>query len=652
MAAPLRYVADHLGQDEPASVVFVGDGRHNNGGDLVEPARQLAARGVRTFALALGSQQVAPDAVVEQIDAPDWVYQDDTVRASALVRLDGLAGKPVTVDFYRGDKKVDSKSITATRERATQVVTFSDKPPEAGVFEYGVRVSEAADEAVKENNRLGSRVSVKKDKLAVLVVEDLPRWEYRHLVNYLSRDKRVKLQTVLLQPARAEMVQRPQPLRASPKNDGVEAQLLPEKREDWAAFDLVILGDVPKEALGNDDQQNLAAAVKDRGTTLLLMAGPFNMPQRFGGTPLADLVPVELSTGDWAGAALPGHLKKGFRPATTPEGQTSVLSQFTIDEPANAALWASMPAWYWHSEHTQAKRSANVIWSVAEPGDAPVPQPTAAALPASAGQPALDAAPLDVGRERALLATMSVGMGRVMYLASDSTWRMRQVNGQNPHERFWGQVIRWVVGNELPAGGKRLRFGTDKPRYVAGEGVVVTARLFGEDYAPLRGQKLTAVVRGAGAEPVARADLSELPEAPGYYRASLAGIPPGAAVLSLEGETVGPLLDQDQVPPPQRVLTLDVQSQLSVEQRNINADRAALASLAEAGGGVALDGPYAAVLAASLPDLNYTTETIEELGLFADPNDRHTRLAHWAFLALFAAVASAEWVIRKAAGLV
>jgi hypothetical protein len=247
---------------------------------------------------------------------------------------------------------------------------------------------------------------------------------------------------------------------------------------------------------------------------------------------------------------------------------------------------------------------------------------------------------------------MSVGMGRVMYLASDSTWRMRQVNGQNPHERFWGQVIRWVVGNELPAGGKRLRFGTDKPRYVAGEGVVVTARLFGEDYAPLRGQKLTAVVRGAGAEPVARADLSELPEAPGYYRASLAGIPPGAAVLSLEGETVGPLLDQDQVPPPQRVLTLDVQSQLSVEQRNINADRAALASLAEAGGGVALDGPYAAVLAASLPDLNYTTETFEELGLFADPNDRHTRLAHWAFLALFAAVASAEWVIRKAAGLV
>ena len=638
MAAPLRYVAEHLGQTEPAAVVLVGDGRHNNGGDLVEPARRLAARGTRVFALALGSEQVAPDAAVEQVDAPDWVYQDDTVRSSALLRLDGLANKPVTVEFYRGDKKVDSKTITPTQERATQVVGFSDKPPEPGVFEYDVRVADVPNEAVKENNRLGSRVSVKKDKLAVLVVEDLPRWEYRHLVNYLSRDNRVKLQTILLQPARAEMVQRPTPRRASPKNDGVEAQLLPEKKQDWAAFDLVVLGDVPKEALSDEDQQNLAAAVKDRGTTLLLMAGPFNMPQRFGGTPLADLIPVELSPGEWASAALPEHLTKGFRPTLTPEGQASILGQFTIDEPANLALWTAMPPWYWHSELTRAKRSASVIWSIGE----------------TSGPPISDSAPVDAARDRAVLATMSVGMGRVMYLASDSTWRMRQVNGQNPHERFWGQVIRWVVGNELPAGGKLVRFGTDKPRYVAGEAVVVTARLFGEDFTPLRGQKLAAVARaGVGEkEAVARAELSELPDAPGYYRAVLSGLPAGTAVLSLEGESVQPLLDKDQVPAAQRTLTLDVQSQLSVEQRNINADRAAMASLAEAGGGFALDGPYVDVLAGSLPELNYTTETVEEVGLFADPNDRHTRWAHWAFLAVFAVVASAEWVIRKAAGLV
>ena len=67
---------------------------------------------------------------------------------------------------------------------------------------------------------------------------------------------------------------------------------------------------------------------------------------------------------------------------------------------------------------------------------------------------------------------------------------------------------------------------------------------------------------------------------------------------------------------------------------------------------LALDAHHADVLASHLPDLDRQTETVEEFALFANPDDRYTRLAHWVFLALFCAIASAEWVIRKAAGLV
>jgi len=51
------------------------------------------------------------------------------------------------------------------------------------------------------------------------------------------------------------------------------------------------------------------------------------------------------------------------------------------------------------------------------------------------------------------LATMNVGVGKVMFLSGDATWRFRQVNGQNYHERFWGQVVRWVFHRE----GKPIR---------------------------------------------------------------------------------------------------------------------------------------------------------------------------------------------------
>jgi hypothetical protein len=244
---------------------------------------------------------------------------------------------------------------------------------------------------------------------------------------------------------------------------------------------------------------------------------------------------------------------------------------------------------------------------------------------------------------------MSVGMGRVMYLGADATWRMRQVNGQNPHERFWGQVIRWVVDNELPAGGKLVRFGTDKPRYVAGDSVVVTARLLGEDFAPLQGQKVKVVARGGAS--TAQADMAEIPGAPGYYRGTLGGLPAGRVELSLQGDAVGQLFAKDPAAS-QKTLAVDVQSQLSVEQRNVNADRAAMNRIAEAGGGVSLEGPYADVLMAHVPKLNYQTQRVEQAGLFTAPGDRYAAVSHWAFLAAFVALAAAEWVIRKAAGLV
>jgi hypothetical protein len=99
-------------------------------------------------------------------------------------------------------------------------------------------------------------------------------------------------------------------------------------------------------------------------------------------------------------------------------------------------------------------------------------------------------------------------------------------------------------------------------------------------------------------------------------------------------------------------LTLDVQSQLTVEQRNVNADPAALRRVAEAAGGASLPGPYADVLATHVPKLNYETRRVEQVGLFTAPTEPYATLSHWVFLAAFVVLASAEWIIRKAAGLV
>ena len=91
---------------------------------------------------------------------------------------------------------------------------------------------------------------------------------------------------------------------------------------------------------------------------------------------------------------------------------------------------------------------------------------------------------------------------------------------------------------------------------------------------------------------------------------------------------------------------------LTAETRDMNADKAKLSELAQVTGGVSVDGPYADVLAERLPRPKVEQTEIEQLGLFGDPQARATRITHWLFLAGFCALITAEWVIRKAAGLV
>ena len=61
---------------------------------------------------------------------------------------------------------------------------------------------------------------------------------------------------------------------------------------------------------------------------------------------------------------------------------------------------------------------------------------------------------------------------------------------------------------------------------------------------------------------------------------------------------------------------------------------------------------YADLLADQLPELNHPVANVEQIGLFTDPSEPLTRLTHWVMLGLFLGLLSAEWIVRKAGGLV
>jgi hypothetical protein len=187
----------------------------------------------------------------------------------------------------------------------------------------------------------------------------------------------------------------------------------------------------------------------------------------------------------------------------------------------NDALWASLPLWYWHAGQTVARPGATAAWTA------------------------------DTQGKQALLATMRYGSGRVMYLASPETWRLRYVQlpdgtVHDLHRQFWGQTIRW------------------------------------------------------------------------------------ASATSGDDETV-------------RIAT--------PEDRNLNADPSRLAAIAKAGDGLAFDADNFAALSSKLPRTDHVRTVESRIGFFTPEPNWQSRAVHWIAFAIFVALITIEWILRKREGM-
>jgi hypothetical protein len=654
IAGGLQYVAEQISADEAASVILVTDGRNNLGADPTAPARNLVARGIHVYGLLIGSHELSPDAAVEPVDFPDWIYAGDTLKPRALIRLDGLQGQTARIELRRGGQLLDTRAIRAAKPHDMVPFDFTDTPPASEkVLEYEIRVAPMPGEVNTQNNVATFRVAVKKDKIYALIIDDRPRWEFRYLAAYLARRPGMKLQTVLLQPAIIAGVAAPAPVLASPDNPRTEAQILPVTLDQWQKFDLIILGDVGPDVLTPQMQQGIAATVRDKGATLITIAGQQFMPERYSGSTLADLLPITLNP-QYTPEQLARHARSGFLPESAPTAGMSVLAQLGADAASNARAWQNMPPWYWHSPFTQAKPAASVIWSIGE-----IEPARAGGLGGAAGGAAPEAAGgaglMAQANRHALLSSLSIGLGRSLLLSSDQTWRLRQVGGANLHDRFWGQVLNWAVGSDLPAGGKYVRFGANQPTYEQTQPVIVTARILKDDLTPYAGLSFSAVARPVRSTNNAPANTVEARfepmESPGYYQATLSGLPIGDDEISLKGAEVERLLNTDPTVT-LRTILIKVFPTMNAERRNMNTDPETLEKIARAGGGFSVDGQYADVLLSRLPKIEHTEVSILQLGFFTDPAAIGTQIAHWSFLLLFALIITLEWGLRKRAGLI
>ncbi|MFO7956473.1 MAG: hypothetical protein R6X33_05195 [Candidatus Brocadiia bacterium] len=618
-ATDLAAALDRARRDVPlerlAGIILLTDGRHNAETPLQPVARDLSVAGVPVSSVVFGAQRPPRDAAVLSLDVPEAVFVEDRMLVTAELKLDGLAGETLKVALRgpEGEEALDERTVQVPTDRYRPRVELSHTPTTPGPQTYTVAVETRPDEVLADNNAYPLRVNVTEERTRLLVLEGRPRWEFRYLKNlFANRDPSVKLQYVLFDPDRvAPDTDMPVvPASADRPPDQAQATALPESEDEWMKFDVVLLGDVTPESLPVEEQDILRRLVVERGGTLVVVAGPHAMPEAFRRSPLADLLPL-MPPAEAAEAAA----AEGYRISLTPEGERSVVTRLDPDPETNEDLWGELPDIYWRQPVGGVRPGATVL-AYARPVE---------------GEAEEDE---DSRASNALIAYQRVGMGRVMMLAFDRTWRMRYRAGDTHHHRFWGQVMRWAAGYRFPAGTQLVKLGTDRPRYAPEEPVHVRARLLQPDLSPLANADVAVTVLRNG-EPVVRRTLRYLPSSPGLYEADVGRLPPGPYELRLESPQARGVVGPDELD--SVVAEFTVEPGTSREQAELTPDVGPPGRLAQMTGGLVL-GPAEAerVLEPLRPPVAVQRERYE-----------YVLWNSWPLLCLIMGVAAAEWLLRK-----
>jgi hypothetical protein len=435
------------------AVVLASDGDWNKGRPPLDAAQALRLAQVPVYAVPAGSPTKLPDLDLASLDCPTM----------------GVAGKPVRVPFTVVSSLPTERVVVATLAMSTgeklvkevripPMATVTDwiywTPPAVGDYTVTLTIPVEQGEVLADNNERTAPIAIRQENLRVLVVETVPRWEYRYLRNALSRDPGVEVSCLLFQPGLTK--------RGGGTKDYI--QKFPSGLDELSKYDVVFLGDVGvgEGQLTEEDCRLLKGLVEYQASGLVFMPGWRGEQASLTSTALEELCPVVIDPARPDGTASDGPR----RLVLTEAGRKSLLTKLADGGAENMAVWESLPGGQWYGPVLRAKAGSEVL-AVHE-----------------------DAAN-EYGRIP-LLVTRTYGAGKVLYMATDGAWRWRKGVEDKYHYRFWGQVVRWMAYRRNMARGERmsLSFAPEQPQL--GQTIALDARVAEPSGEPLSRGEVTA----------------------------------------------------------------------------------------------------------------------------------------------------------------
>lgn len=395
-----------------SGVIVLSDGASLDEPDAAGLAR-LRAEQVKVVAVPLGSGRQVGDLAVRDIVAPEEAFLGDTVPVR--IRLDrfGEGDAPSAAVRVIDDATgavLGEEWIDDIPEGGREVVARVS-PRREGSAIWRVEVQPAQADLIALNNTGEARLSIVDRPVRVAHFDGYPRWEYRYLTTLLRREPTIESSSLLLAADRRFTAEGDVPLTRPPVSP-----------EEWAAMNVVLLGDLRPELFGERSLANLEREVAERGTGLLLIAGPGAMPHRWRASALADLLPMRVPDDtatrvyDTPVTMLPG-------PAAAEIGLLGIAR----DEEWPAAIADPASGW------SQLRGAVRIEPEDLKPGAEVIAY----------------ARPIDGGEPTPLIVTMRYGAGRVVFVGTDEIWRWRYGRGERLAQESWIPIVRALAGSSL-----------------------------------------------------------------------------------------------------------------------------------------------------------------------------------------------------------
>ncbi|MEE2734641.1 MAG: hypothetical protein VYC57_04700 [Verrucomicrobiota bacterium] len=458
-----------------AGAVVISDFAWVEGKDPVDVARRLKERRVPLYTVPVGLP-APPDIHVRGVIAPEVVFKGDRVPLRVKIESRGFAGKAVQLYFRVNEDEKESKQVTL--KDGVQFEEFMFIPEEeSGTLKLSFEINLQEGEISEVNNSTSHNVRILDEKIKVLYIEGMPRWEFRYLRWVLLRDPRLQVQFLMTQgdPALAG---------SSPLHIG----RFPEDPKVALQYDLIILGDVASSYFNAAQTQLIEKLVRERGGSLLMLAGPMAAPSTYRDNPIGDLLPINIGTG---GTFNPGI---NVSPEVTEDGQKSLATSLSLAPDVSARIWSNVK-----------------FMSLPQIAGAKSGATTLLRLPKAN----------EVDADYPLVAWHRYGTGKSLFVATEDLWRMRLEVGDRFHARFWGQTIQFLTLSRLLGANKQISIETDRSSYSAGDQIRVFANVLTESFEPVEGESYEVVLEEKdNPDSSTTIEMSAVESTPGLYTGS------------------------------------------------------------------------------------------------------------------------------------